>query len=108
MGPPAVIGWIIRPAVLILEAEERTVRAVRRNIGPLFVAFLIFVDPFSVHPFIKGSAMVKYPIQDHFHPSPVDLLHKLLEKFIAGIQIPLVGHTADILKGMTVVPVSGA
>ena len=107
MGPPAVVGWIIGPAVLILEAEERTIRAVRRNIGPLFVAFLIFVDPFPVHPFIKGSAMVKYPIQDHFHSSSVNFLHKLLKKLITGLQIPFIGHTADIFKGMTVVTVSG-
>ena len=108
MGPPAVIGGIIWPAILILEAEERTIRAVRRNIGSFFVSFLIFIDPFSVHPFIKRSTVVKYPVQDHFHSSPVDLFHKLPEKLVAGLKIPFIGHTADILKRMAVIPVSGA
>ena len=108
VSPPAIISRIIWPAVLIPETEERTVRAVRRNISSLFVSFLVFIDPFSVHPFIKRSTVVKYPIQNHFHSSPVDLFHKFPEKLVAGLQIPFIGHTTDILKCMTVIPVSGA
>lgn len=52
--------------------------------------------------------MVKYPVQDHFHSSPVDLFHKLPEKLAAGLKIPFIGHTADILKRMAVIRPRGS
>ena len=108
VSPPSLIGRVIWPQVLVFKAEERTVRAVCRNISTFFITLLVIINSFSVHPFIKRSAVVKYTVQNHFHPSPVDLLHKFPEKFVTGLQIAFISHTADILCRMSVVPVSGA
>ena len=103
MSPPAVIEFIVRPAVFIMELKKAVIRAVSTDKCAFFVARLIFIDPFPIQPFVKGSTMVKYTVQDHFHASFVDRFHQLDEQLIAGFQIFFVGHTVNISFGMGIV-----
>ena len=103
MPPPAVIEFIVRPAVFVMELEKVMIRTVTADKRTLFISRLILLDPFPVQPFVKGSAVVKYTVQDHFHASLVDLLHQLDKQLIAGFQILFVGHTVNIPFGMGIV-----
>ena len=103
MAPPSIIEFIVRPAVFIMELEKAVIRAVSTDKCTLFISRLILIDPFPVQPFVKGSAVVKYTVQDHFHASFVDFFHQLDEQLIAGFQIFFVGHTVYISFGMGIV-----
>ena len=62
MSPPPVVILIIRPAIGIVEAEKGAVRAVRGHIGPLFIPLLVFVNPLSVQPLIKGTTVIEHTV----------------------------------------------
>ena len=94
--PPAVIIFIIRPVVLVVEFKKLPVRAVCGNIGALFVVAVAFVKPFSVQPFVKGAAVVEHAIQEDAHPSLVNFLHKMNEKFVAGFQVLLTDYALHV------------
>lgn len=55
MAPPAVVIRIIGPAVLIVKFEKAPVGAVCGDIGSLFIARLVLIDPLPVQPFVKGA-----------------------------------------------------
>ena len=106
MGPPPVIGSIVRPPVLVAEIKIGPVGTVRSHISARRVSFLALVDPLSVHPFIKGSAVIEYSVQNDPHTSSVDLLHQFCEETVAFLQISPVCHPADIFSRAGVVLVS--
>ena len=103
MAPPAVIKLIIRPFMLVVEMEKGTVGTVRTDIRSRLISRLFLIDPLPVHPFIKGSAMIKYPVQNNLHPPAVSLLHQLNKKLIAGFQVFLSGYTIDILGRLDII-----
>ena len=105
MSPPSIIGRIVRPAVLVIEIKVIPIWTVCRNIRSLWISLLVLIDPLSVHPFVKRSTMVKHTIQDYFHASLMDFLHKLCKQFITCLQIPLIGHTLNKFPGMGILAV---
>ena len=100
MCPPSIVRRVVRPAILIIKAEKIAVRTVSRNICSLRIAFLILIDPLSVHPFIKGTAVIKHSVKDNLHASLVNLLCQLCKQLVAGFQISFVCYTADIFPCM--------
>ena len=105
MGPPAIVGWVIRPAVLIIEIKIVSVGAVCRNISTLWISLLVLIDPLSVHPFIERATVIKYTIQDHLHAAFMNLIYQMGKQFIAGFQILLICHTLDKLLRMCILAV---
>ena len=103
--PPSIVRRVIRPSVLVIEMKEGAIRAVCRNISTRCIAFLSFIDPLTIHPFIKGATVIKYSVQDHLHASLMKLLHQLRKKLITRLQILLVGNSFDIFGCMSVFPV---
>ena len=99
MPPPAVIGAVVREFILIMELEIAVIRAVLINISALFITWRIFIDPFSVQPFIERSAMIEHAVQNDFHASPVGFFHHFRKKFVACFQIFFVGDTINIAGG---------
>ena len=87
MSPPAFVGIIVRPSVLISEQEEIPVRTVRCQVSPRLIPAVLLIDLLPVHPFIEGTAVVEHAVQDDPHPPLMDLLHKAGKKLIAGLQI---------------------
>ena len=104
MIPPAVVKRIVRPLMLIMELEKRTVRAVRRDISPGRVARLMLVDLFPVHPLVKGAAVIKHAVQNDPHPAFVHLLHQLNEQLIARCEILRICHTANVTGRILILP----
>ena len=102
MSPPAVVGRIVRPSVLIIELEVLMIRAVLIHISPLFIAFRILVDSLTIQPLVKGTTMVKYPIQYHANASFMSFLHYFCKKCITCFQILQIGHSVDITGGILV------
>ena len=105
MSPPSIIGRIVRPAVLVIEIKVIPIWTVCRNIRSLWISLLVLIDPLSVHPFVKRSTMVKHTIQDYFHASLMDFLHKLCKQLIAGFQVFLIRDTFDKFCGMGILPI---
>ena len=62
MPPPSVIAPVIGPCIFIIKLEIIVIRAFPAYMCAFFIAFGIFINPFLVHPFIKGTAVVKYAV----------------------------------------------
>ena len=106
MSPPAIVTSVIRPCILIMELEKVIVRTVLADIGSRFIACFTTVDFFTIQPFIKGTAMIKYSIQDDTDAPLVCFLYQRCKKFIACLQIPFIRHAGDIAAGMLVIAVT--
>ena len=100
--PPALIIAVVWPLSLLPELEKASVRAVRRHICPLFVAFCILIDAFPVHPLIERSAVVEHTIEDHLHSPSVRLRHHFGKQFIGRLKVRLVRHTIHIPGRQTI------
>ena len=75
MSPPAVIGTVVGPSVLIPEIKIGAIRTVCTDISPLLLSGSIFINAFSVHPFIEGTAVIEHAVQDHTHSPAMGFLH---------------------------------
>ena len=104
MPPPAVIVSIIRPIsrLLLKESEIASVRTVRGNECSWLIIFLIFINAFSVHPFIKRPAMVEHAVKDDSHAAPVKFFYQLDEQLVAGFQILNIRRSFLILRSKPV------
>ena len=102
MPPPAVIRTVIWPSVIVMKLEIIMIFAVLRDIGAFFVSFRMFVDPLSIHPFIKGATVIEYSVQNNLHASSVRFFHYFRKKSIACLQIILIGYSVYISCGKTV------
>ena len=102
MPPPAVITGIIRPTVLVMKQKIIMIGTTLRNISAFFIAFCIFIDAFSVHPFVERTTMIKYTVQNYLNPSFVGFLHHLCKKRIGGFQICFSRYPPDILRSKTI------
>ena len=67
------------------------------------ISRLIFIDPLPVHPFVERAAVVKNPVQNYLHPPLVGFLHQTDKDLIAGLQIFLPAHPADVAHRSPVV-----
>ena len=105
MVPPSRIMGIVRPR-LLSKVKEVPIRAALRHIGSLCIARCILVNPLSVQPFMKGTAMIKHAVQNHLHPATVNLFHQSRKKGIAGIQILLLADAADITGSLGIIRIS--
>ena len=85
------------------ESGKRSGKAVLRYIGALLIPGLILIDLFPVQPFIKRTAVIEYTVQDHFHPSFMDLFYKSDKESIAGFQIHLICNSLNIFCSMGVI-----
>ena len=103
MAPPTVIMHIVRP-MSACKAKKIPIRALPGDIGALLIAILLLINPLSVHPFIEGTAVVKYSVKDHPHTPAVDLFYHLGKKCIAGLKIHLVRHSCNVTEGLSVCP----
>ena len=70
-----------------MEVEEIMIRAVFTDKCPLRIIRLVLIDPLPVHPFIEGTAVVKYTVKDNPHASLMHLFHQTRKELIAGLQI---------------------
>ena len=95
MPPPAIVCCIIRPDFFVIKFKKCFVRTAPGYIRALFIAFLIFIDSFSVHPFVEGTTVIKDTVQNHAHAPAVYLLDQFCKICVAGFQIPLVCDAAD-------------
>ena len=79
MPPPPVIIGIIRPFLFSVLQEMKiiTVRTARSYIRARLIILLVLIDPLPVHPFIKGTAVIKHTVQNDLHPASVKLLNQL-------------------------------
>ena len=102
MSPPAIVCAVVWPLPRVLELEETSVRALIIHISALLISLLILVNTFSIQPFVKRTTMVKYTVQDYTHAALMNLLHKLCEQLVAGLQIRLICHTHNILAGFLI------
>ena len=102
MAPPAVIACIIGPVFLIffIKLKEGIIRAVRRYIGPRLIAFGMFINPLAIQPLVKRTAVVKYAVQDNFHPAAVNLLHQTGKKGIGSLKVFLIRYPGNVLGRM--------
>ena len=107
MAPPAVVIRIIGPAVLIVKFEKAPVGAVCGDIGSLFIARLVLIDPLPVQPFVKGAAVVENAVQNDFHSTFVGLLHEMGQKLVAGFQIFRIRHTLNVFGRMGIIIIPG-
>ena len=107
VAPPAVVIIIIGPLVGVVEFEEIPVGALLRHIGALLVIPVALIEALPVQPFVEGSAVVEHAVQQDAHAPLVDLLHEVDEKLVAGLQILLIHHALDILRGLLVVQLAG-
>ena len=62
MPPPTIVGGIVRPYLFVIKLKERLIRTAPGYKCSLLVAFLILIDTLTIHPFVEGTAMVKYTI----------------------------------------------
>ena len=85
MSPPSVIGIVIGPCCLIVEIKVIPIRAVSTDIGTLVISFRILIDALSVHPFVKGSAVVEHTVQYDSHASAVRLCYYLGKHLVARL-----------------------
>ena len=90
--PPAFVGTVIRPCLLILKMKIIPVRTVRRKIRPLCIAFRFFVDSFPVQPLMKRSAVIKHTVQNHLHAPVMNFLYKICKPGVASLQIFLIHY----------------
>ena len=104
MSPPAVVAWIIGPAVGIMEIEIASVGTVLTHISALFIPFGIFVNSFPVQPLIKGTAMVEYTVYNNVHPPFMGFLHHPDKQFVACFQIGIIRHPVHIFCGKPIFP----
>ena len=77
--------------------------AVLCDIGAVRVTGLTFVDPLPIQPFIEGTAVVEYAVQNNLHSAPMRFLHQLCKECIGSLEISLVCHALDVLGRMAVV-----
>ena len=89
MPPPAVISGVIGEPVFVYKSA-------------LGIPFPSFINTFPVQPFVKGTAVVEYTVNDNPHASPVGFLHNLNKKLVAGLQVLLIRNTVDITAGEAV------
>ena len=87
MVPPALIGAIVGPSVLIRKLKKLPVGALRIQIGSRLIAGSSGIYLLPVQPLIKGAAVVEHAVQDHPHAPLMDLFHKTGKKGVAGLQI---------------------
>ena len=102
MPPPAVISGVIGEPVFVMEHEIIMVWAVSVYKSALGIPFPSFINTFPVQPFVKGTAVVEYTVNDNPHASPVGFLHNLNKKLVAGLQVLLIRNTVDITAGEAV------
>ena len=103
MAPPAVVGIVAGPCVILIELKKRMVRAVLRDVRPSFIVAGHLVKQFSVQPFVKGTAVIKHAVQDDLHPPAVNLSHKPCKKCVTGLQILLCRASYHILGRLAVI-----
>ena len=105
MPPPPVIAAIVGPCFIpvIKEVEKLSVWTVSAHISALRIFRLLLIDPLSVHPFIKGTAVIEYSVQYHPHSPLVHLFYKAGEQFITGLQITNIPCALLILSGKDIV-----
>ena len=63
----------------------------------------MLINAFPVHPFIEGSAVIKNSVQNHLHPTSVQLFYQSYKKLIAGLKIIQSCHTVDIACGTDII-----
>ena len=68
-----------------MEIKIIPVRTVCADISTLVIAFRILVNTFSIHPFIKGSAVVEHTVQYDSHASAMRLCHYLGKHLVARL-----------------------
>ena len=107
MSPPAIICTVIRPRMIIKKLKIIVIRTILTDIGALFISGRILINTLSVHPFIKGSAMIKHTIQNDLHATLMSLRHHLCKKLIAGFEIFLIGHAVNISGCFTILLLIG-
>ena len=106
MPPPALIGRIVRPCILILKPEISAVIAVFVDIRAILIHRILVVDLLSVHPFVERAAVVKHTIQNHADSARMCFLHKLYKQLVARLKILSGSHTLLIFRRFAVVPVA--
>ncbi len=72
------------------------------HIRPLLISGSILVNPFPVHPFIKGTAMIENSVQNHTNSSLMRFRHQLCKKLITCLQVFLIGNPVDIAGSKSV------
>ena len=106
MSPPSIVIRIVWPCILIVEFEKITVRTVCGNICSFFISWLILINPLTIQPLVKGTAVIKHTVQNDLHPPTVYLFHKFCKKTVAGFQIFLICHTTDVFCCMGIILIS--
>ena len=100
MSPPSIVIRVVRPCLVVIEFEKTAIRTVCGNISSRFIPFLILINLLTVHPFIKGTAVVEHTVQDHFHAPAVNFFNQLNKKSVAGLQVCFVGYSFDVFRSM--------
>ena len=54
-----------------------------------FIAILILIDTFCVHPFIKGTAVIKYTVKDNSHPFFMHFFYEMNENSLLASRLRL-------------------
>ena len=103
MSPPAIVVIVIRPRILIIEFKEMAVWAVCIDKCTFFIAILILIDTFCVHPFIKGTAVIKYTVKDNSHPFFMHFFYEMNEKLVTCLKIAFVCDTGNIFTCVHVI-----